>query len=243
MQRTKSETVKSATSANVTASVTQPQTPKVKSKKAPVVVEEVQVQAPAPTQAQEKRAKVEKGSAKPKSAKSVKVEVLSAVVVPEPVLQSVEVLQNTEFSDFVAKLQLLGNLVSKLKTDFKVLEKKANRDMKNIAKASIRRKNKNVNRAPSGFVKPTTITQELALFLGKQPGVQMARTEVTREINAYIRANNLQDKENGRIIKADAKMKTLLKIPEGESLTYFNLQRYMSPHFTKAVVAVALPTA
>jgi len=243
MQRTKSETVKSATSANVTASVTQPQTPKVKSKKAPVVVEEVQVQAPAPTQVQEKRAKVEKGSSKPKSAKSVKVEVLSAVVVPEPVLQSGEVLQNTEFSDFVAKLQLLGNLVSKLKTDFKVLEKKANRDMKNIAKASIRRKNKNVNRAPSGFVKPTTITQELALFLGKQPGVQMARTEVTREINAYIRANNLQDKENGRIIKADAKMKTLLKIPEGESLTYFNLQRYMSPHFTKAVVAVALPTA
>ena len=237
MQRTKSETVKSTTSANVT----QPQTPKVKSKKAPVVVEEVQVQAPA--QVQEKRAKVEKGSSKPKSAQTVKVEVLSAVVVPEPVIQSVEVLQNTEFSDFVAKLQLLGNLVSKLKTDFKVLEKKANRDMKNIAKASIRRKNKNVNRAPSGFVKPTTITQELALFLGKQPGVQMARTEVTREINAYIRANNLQDKENGRIINADAKMKTLLKIPEGESLTYFNLQRYMSPHFTKAVVAVALPTA
>ncbi len=237
MQRTKTETVKSATS----ASVTHPQNPKIKAKKAPVVVEEVQVQAPA--QVQEKRAKVEKGSAKPKSAQSVKVEVLSAVVVPEPVLQSVEVLQNTEFSDFVAKLQLLGNLVSKLKTDFKVLEKKANRDMKNIAKASIRRKNKNVNRAPSGFVKPTTITQELALFLGKQPGVQMARTEVTREINAYIRANNLQDKENGRIIKADAKMKTLLKIPEGESLTYFNLQRYMSPHFTKAVVAVALPTA
>ena len=237
MQRTKSETVKSATS----TSVTQPQTPTIKSKKTPVVVEEVKVQAPA--QVQEKRAKVEKGSTKPKSAQTVKVEVLSAVVVPEPVLQSTEVLQNTEFSDFVSKLQLLGNLVSKLKTDFKVLEKKANRDMKNIAKASIRRKNKNVNRAPSGFVKPTTITQELALFLGKQPGVQMARTEVTREINAYIRANNLQDKENGRIINADAKMKTLLKIPEGESLTYFNLQRYMSPHFTKAVVAVALPTA
>ena len=241
MQRTKSETVKSVTSTNVTTNVTQPQTPKVKSKKAPVVVEELQ--APVPTQVQEKRAKVEKGSAKPNTVQSVKVEVLSAVVVPEPLLQSVEVLQNTEFSDFVSKLQLLGNLVSKLKTDFKVLEKKANRDMKNIAKASIRRKNKNVNRAPSGFVKPTTITQELALFLGKQPGVQMARTEVTREINAYIRANNLQDKENGRIIKADAKMKTLLKIPEGESLTYFNLQRYMSPHFTKAVVAVALPTA
>ena len=228
MQRaTKTETVKSAPT--VSASVAQ--STKTKTKKAPV--EEVQ----------EKRAKVETTSTKSntKTTPTAKVESLTASVVADLVvpvtLQPVsEVLQNSEFSDFVTKLQLLGNLVSKLKTDFKVLEKKANRDMKNIAKASIRRKNKNVNRAPSGFVKPTSITQELALFLGKQPGVQMARTEVTREINAYIRANNLQDKENGRIINADEKMKGLLKIPHGENLTYFNLQRYMSPHFTKSVV-------
>jgi chromatin remodeling complex protein RSC6 len=223
MQRaTKTETVKSAP--NVSASVAQ--STKTKTKKAPV--EEVQ----------EKRAKVETTSTKSdtKTTPTAKVESLTASVVADLVVPVSEVLQNSEFSDFVTKLQLLGNLVSKLKTDFKVLEKKANRDMKNIAKASIRRKNKNVNRAPSGFVKPTSITQELALFLGKQPGVQMARTEVTREINAYIRANNLQDKENGRIINADEKMKGLLKIPPGENLTYFNLQRYMSPHFTKSVV-------
>ena len=228
MQRaTKTETVKSATS------VTPSKQTKPNTKKAPL--EEVQ----------EKRAKVETAPSKSKTTPTVKVEVLAASVVPEPVVAATvqpapEGLQNLEFSDFVTKLQLLGNLVSKLKTDFKVLEKKANRDMKNIAKASIRRKNKNVNRAPSGFVKPTSITQELALFLGKQPGVQMARTEVTREINAYIRANNLQDKENGRIINADEKMKGLLKIPVGENLTYFNLQRYMSPHFTKTVTATVV---
>ena len=228
MQRTKPETVKSVAS----ASVTQTQPPKVKSKKA--TVEEVQ------SQVQEKRPKVDSVPSKTKSAPVVKVEVLSAAVATEPTsTQPIsEVLQNSEFSDFVTKLQLLGNLVSKLKTDFKVLEKKANRDMKNIAKASFRRKNKNVNRAPSGFVKPTSITQELATFLGKQPGVQMARTEVTREINAYIRANSLQDKENGRIINADEKMKALLKIPAGEHLTYFNLQRYMSPHFVKPAIPI-----
>ena len=231
MQRTKTEPAKSVAS----ASVTQPQPSKAKSKKP--LVEEVQPQS----QVQEKRAKVDSAPSKAKSAPVVKVEVLSAAVVTDQTqLQPIsEVLQNSEFSDFVTKLQLLGNLVSKLKTDFKVLEKKANRDMKNIAKASIRRKNKNVNRAPSGFVKPTNITQELATFLGKQPGVQMARTEVTREINAYIRANSLQDKENGRIINADEKMKALLKIPAGEHLTYFNLQRYMSPHFVKPATPVA----
>ena len=67
----------------------------------------------------------------------------------------------------------------------------------------------------------------------------MARTEVTREINGYIRTNNLQDKTNGRKINPDKSLAALLKIGSGEELTYFNLQRYMSPHFAKATPAVA----
>ena len=66
----------------------------------------------------------------------------------------------------------------------------------------------------------------------------MARTEVTREINAYIRANNLQDKDNGRKINADTKLTSLLKLSPGDELTYFNLQKFMSPHFAKASKAV-----
>lgn len=146
---------------------------------------------------------------------------------------------SSEFSEFMTKLQQLGNLVNALKTEFRTLEKKANKDLKSITKANAKRKRKNVNRAPSGFVKPTLISAELASFLGKTAGTEMARTEVTREINAYIRDHQLQDKANGRIINADTKLSSLLKIPAGEELTYFNLQRYMSPHFTKTVVASA----
>jgi chromatin remodeling complex protein RSC6 len=61
----------------------------------------------------------------------------------------------------------------------------------------------------------------------------MARTEVTREINSYIRAHSLQDPKNGRKINPDKKLATLLKIGAEDELTYFNLQRYMSPHFQK----------
>jgi chromatin remodeling complex protein RSC6 len=63
----------------------------------------------------------------------------------------------------------------------------------------------------------------------------MARTSVTRDINSYIRVNNLQDKENGRKIVPDAKLAALLKLSKTDELTYFNLQRYMSPHFAKNV--------
>jgi len=95
------------------------------------------------------------------------------------------------------------------------------------------RKRKSVNRAPSGFVKPTRISDELASFLKKPSGSEMARTEVTHDINKYIRTNNLQDKENGRKINFDTKLATLFKLNESDELTYFNLQRYMSPHFLK----------
>ena len=139
--------------------------------------------------------------------------------------------------EFLAKLQQLGVLISSLKAEYKVLEKKWTREVKTAQKQSSKRKRKAGNRAPSGFVKPTKISDELASFLGKDKGSEMARTDVTREINTYIRAHKLQDKENGRKINPDTKLAALLKLKKTDELTYFNLQKYMSPHFAKAVKA------
>jgi len=80
------------------------------------------------------------------------------------------------------------------------------------------------------FVKPTIISHELASFLEKPPRSEMSRTEVIRDINNYIRINNLQDKENGRKINPDTKLANLLKLNESDELTYFNIQRYLSLH-------------
>ena len=139
-----------------------------------------------------------------------------------------------QFSEFMAKLQAVSAQMSSLRTEFRSLERQVSKDLKAAAKVNQKRKRKTGNRAPSGFVKPTLISNELAAFLGKPEGTEMARTEVTREINAYIRQHSLQDKENGRKIIPDAKLKGLLKLKKGDELTYFNLQKYMSPHFAKA---------
>ena len=140
----------------------------------------------------------------------------------------------SKMSEFSSKLQQLVSLFSTVKNDFKTLEKSVAREMKIAAKASSKKRRSNVNRKPSGFVKPTKISKELADFLGKDHGVEMARTEVSREINAYILAHKLQDKDNGRIIHPDNKLTKLLKIGKEDELTYFNLQRYMKHHFQKA---------
>ena len=141
-------------------------------------------------------------------------------------------------SSFMTRLSDVSALMSSLKTEFRNLNKLAMREFKQANKVSSKRKNKSGTRAPSGFVKPTKISNELAEFLGKDLGSEMARTEVTREINSYIRANKLQDKSNGRKINADDKLSTLLKLSNTDELTYFNLQRYMSPHFAKSVKSV-----
>ena len=187
------------------------------------------VAAPAPV--------VDKKAKKPKAVKPV-VDV--AAPAPAPVEQTVdataaEVSLSEQTVEFQSKLHQLGVLLSALKTEFRSLEKKWTRDVKTAQKQSSKRKRKAGNRAPSGFVKPTKISDELASFLGKEKGTEMARTDVTREINAYIRANKLQDQDNGRKIIPDTKLATLLKLKKSDELTYFNLQKYMSPHFAKAI--------
>ena len=174
-----------------------------------------------------------------------------APVVPEPVavvaaeapVDGVESSITQETKDFSAKLQQLSTIISSMKTEFRTLEKKMQREIKTAQKQSSKRKRKSGNRAPSGFVKPTRISDELASFLGKDKGAEMARTAVTKEINEYIRAHDLQDKQNGRKIIPDAKLASLLKIGKEQELTYFNLQKYMSQHFAKSVKAVAAAAA
>ena len=134
--------------------------------------------------------------------------------------------------EFNSRLQQLTVQANSLKSEFKNIEKLMNKELKTMHKNSKLRK-KSTTRSPSGFVKPTPISEELATFLNKEKGSQMARTDVTREINAYIRAHNLQDKQNGRKIIPDPKLAKLLKLDSKDELTYFNLQKYMSPHFHK----------
>ena len=141
--------------------------------------------------------------------------------------------------EFGSKLSQMMTIYTTLKQDFKTLSKQIERDMKAAQKASAKKRRSSGNRQPSGFIKPTLITDELATFLGKTSGTEMARTEVSKEINQYIRENKLQDAANGRIIRPDSKLKKLLRVGADEELTYFNLQRYMKHHFVKKDAAPA----
>ena len=82
-------------------------------------------------------------------------------------------------------------------------------------------------RAPSAaFMKPMTASPALAAVIGSTP---MPRTEVTKKVWEYIKANNLQDAANKRNINADAKLKEIFKKPQ---VTMFEMTKLISAHLS-----------
>ena len=189
-----------------------------------------------------KKTKVETEPVQTTTAAPVQQVVVSApvsTVEETTAVEDVEASIAAQSVEFMAKLNQLSSMIATLKTEYRAIEKKWARELKAAQKSSSKKKKRAGNRAPSGFVKPTKISDELAKFLEKPTGTEMARTDVTREINKYIRSHNLQDVGNGRKINPDQKLQTLLKLKKTDELTYFNLQRYMSPHFQKSEKALA----
>lgn len=204
------------------------------------------------TKASTKKAVPAKKTATKKATPAAATKQAAPVVTPAPVTTPVAAapVENEvvalPFADvletmntFQANLQAIINSLNQLKSEYKALEKKVQREARVTQKAMAKRKKKSGTRAPSGFVKPTRISNELASFLGKEKGTEMARTSVTKEINSYIKAHDLKDPKNGRIIHPDAKLSKLLNVTKDDEVTYFNLQKYMSHHFEKASTASA----
>ena len=85
----------------------------------------------------------------------------------------------------------------------------------------------------NGFNRKQEITPALRAFLELPDGELVSRSEVTKSVNKYITEKGLKHPENGRQIILDAKLKELLAPPEGVTITYLNLQKYLSPHYVK----------
>lgn len=116
--------------------------------------------------------------------------------------------------------------VMKLRADLKRLQKA-------VRKLGRGEEDEDKPKKVSGFAKPMKLSKELCEFLGVSNDTLMARTDVTKEINKYVKANNLQNPENKRELILDSKLKTILTVPSDVTLTFFNLQKYMSHHYIK----------
>lgn len=79
----------------------------------------------------------------------------------------------------------------------------------------------------SAFMKPMTISPELAKVVGAGP---MPRSEVVKKLWEYIKKNDLQNPANKRNILADDKLKVVFG-GKGE-VTMFEMTKLVSPHLS-----------
>jgi chromatin remodeling complex protein RSC6 len=202
--------------------------------------------------AQEEVASKPKRQSKKQTAEPASAPVSAPVVTAPVVASATEEQPTTEpvveksYAELSAERSKKRAEVAKAQSELRKLDRECDRaherEMKAATKSGKNKKRHSTKpageRKPSGFVVPTEISSELAVFLGKPVGTKMARTDVTKEINAYVKANKLQNPTNGREIIPDVKLAKLLDLGQSDHLTYFNLQKYIKVHFLSKKVKV-----
>ena len=147
-----------------------------------------------------------------------------------------------KLNDFGKRINELTLFLTSLKVEYKNLEKSISKEIKIAQKHYSKGKKSSTKREPTGFVKPTRISAELAEFLNRDIGVELARMVVSKEIHNYIKSNGLS---KGRIINPDPALAKILNYTEGVDVpvSYLNLQRFLKHHFVSSAANVAAAAA
>ena len=137
--------------------------------------------------------------------------------------------------DFTLHLDTAKSLSARMKSLQKEVAKATKPSKRRATRSVSDDSDSDTPKRPSALQKPVKISDELCKFLGFEVGTEHSRQEVTSTINKYIKDNDLQDPANRRFIKLDgsdagAKLKALLRDPD-QPLTFFNIQRYLKPHY------------
>lgn len=188
--------------------------------------------APAPAKASKKSAKAEAAAAPAVAAAAPAV--VEAVAAAAPATEEdLAVSLQKSIAALQEQLNTLKSATHAAATALKAIEKQSGRLAK---RAEGRRRKRSSPKAegaepkPCIFTKPVKITDELCSFLGKPKGTEISRSAVTKGVMAYAKAHNLMDKQT---IKADAALRKLLTLNEGDNLTILNLQKYLGRHYVK----------
>lgn len=146
----------------------------------------------------------------------------------------------TQLSSMTELIAALAVTSKSLTTEMKNLTKDVNKLRASKAKGKGKKEKKPVDpdapKRVNALEKPVKVSDELSTFLGFTVGEMVSRQQVTQAINKFVKEHKLQDPNNGRYILLESeqglKLKALLRDPD-QPLTFFNIQRYLKPHYLK----------
>jgi chromatin remodeling complex protein RSC6 len=158
-------------------------------------------------------------------AKPVLTELNSVNTILQSLLSgAINVIANQK--QIVSQVKLINRLYKK---EIKLIEQNASKARRNAKKDPNRPK-----RAPSGFAVPSKISEKMCDFLELDHGTELSRTDITKKLTTYIREKKLQIPSNRRSFEPDELLGGILgplkEVDQDKGYTYFNLQRYITPH-------------
>ena len=137
----------------------------------------------------------------------------------------------------------------------KTVSRRAQQDIKEASKRRRKQKSQTTEsgeKKPNNFQIPVPISPELATFLGCSNTI--SRTDVNRRMQEFAKTNGLTKGQTIHLtptdeMKADTNWKfnqtaanslrKLLNLPDGETLTIFNIQKYLKAHYPKPTASAA----
>jgi chromatin remodeling complex protein RSC6 len=92
-------------------------------------------------------------------------------------------------------------------------------------------------RANNAFLKMRPLSDELCSFMGLPAKSQRSQTDVTKFVSTYVKSHSCFDPSFKRRIIPDTKLGKLLRVKDGQEVTYLNLQSFLKVHFLKPATA------
>ena len=192
---------------------------------------------------------VEPASVEPVAVEPTTVEEINTTDVTEQVANPITLTPKELLNNLIDESRDMVTSTKKMVLLLKNVCKAYDKSLKTLNKTTRKNKKRDVNskpRLPSGFAKPTQISDTLCDFYGVPHGTLVSRTDITKSITQHIKKGDLQVVDNRRRFIPDNKLQTILspldhlkKDKKGitdleKGYTYFNLQRYISDQFIKS---------
>lgn len=198
---------------------------------APVVAAKVETKAEPKAKAV-KAAKAEAAPAKVEAPVVAAAAPATTEAAAAPAVEEVRV--EAKVKAHTAQMLAIRETLSALITQSKKLEK----EVAKLQKAAEKRRRRKAGadgaeggaKVPCAFTLPCQLSAELCSFMNLPAGSQESRSNVTKYLTTYFKEHDLKNKHD---IKPDAKLKKLLNLKDTDKLTYFNLQKFLNPHYIK----------
>lgn len=147
-----------------------------------------------------------------------------------------------KMAERIAEVNLSLNEMKVAQDKYRDSVKKMNHVYEMMVKKEQKQANKpKKERKACGFAVAVPVSDLMCEFMEVEKGSLVARTDITKKLNAYIKSNGLENPENRQQILPDERLWKILGDTlekDGLVITHFNIQKYINGHFLKPSAVV-----